>query len=384
MNTTQPTRAERMNNYLATLVSMPTNSDDIAANKAGLDYIANFFEARGMYVARYQHHGRDSFVATVKPGIKNPKVMLAAHIDVVPANASMYTLRQEDGKLIGRGVYDMKFAIAAYMEFVDSIKHELNRYDFGVLITGDEEIAGSTGFSGTEDLVNEGYLPSVYILPDGGGDWQLETATKGYLHFTLEARGVSAHGSRPWLGDNAAYKIIDAVQALRHHYRDQHQHGVTFNVGIIEGGDMPNKIPDYMRAEIDIRPTTAQEMRHLQKLIPAICKEHGVTTTVRNTLVPLAQSLDNPYLADFAQSIKKITGVTCKGYLSLGGSDARFLVSKGVPCAVFYPIGGDHHSESEWIDETAFHQTADVIEDYVKKIAHISTPAVVSRFSTKR
>jgi glutamate carboxypeptidase len=71
--------------------------------------------------------------------------------------------------------------------------------------------------------------------------------------FTLEVEGIAAHAGNAHLrkGRSAilemAHKVID-VQNLT-----DWEEGTTFNVGTIQGGTVPNAIPDYAKVEIDIR-----------------------------------------------------------------------------------------------------------------------------------
>jgi succinyl-diaminopimelate desuccinylase len=130
---------------LEKLVWFHTTADDEQSIFEALDYVSGYLIDRGMHVNRFESNGHESIVATVNPDTKTPKVMLAAHIDVVPAPDEMFAVRKEDGKLYGRGVLDMKFAIAAYMQLADELQNHLQDYDFGIMITSDEELAGMNG-----------------------------------------------------------------------------------------------------------------------------------------------------------------------------------------------------------------------------------------------
>src|ERR1043166_9191828 len=99
-----------MEDILRKLVAFPTVTGDQTAAHEAIDYIAGFLTARGMHLERFDSNGYESVIATVRPGHKNPKVLLAAHLDVVPAPDEMFGMRLKDGKYIGRGVLDMKFA----------------------------------------------------------------------------------------------------------------------------------------------------------------------------------------------------------------------------------------------------------------------------------
>src|ERR1051326_2061023 len=130
---------------LRKLIAFPTVSGDAEAMHQLLEYVSSFVTQRGMHVVWFKSNGFESIVATVKEGHKTPKVMLGAHADVVPAEAAMFTLRQEEGKYIGRGVLDMKFALASYLQIIDDIKDDLDAYDIGLMVTSDEEVGGLDG-----------------------------------------------------------------------------------------------------------------------------------------------------------------------------------------------------------------------------------------------
>src|SRR5690242_19614652 len=104
-----------MKNILKTLIAHQTVSTDKEANNRALDYIQEFLDSRGMFVARYEWNGHGSLVATTKQ-TKTPRILLAAHLDVVPAPPLAFQMTEEDGRLYGAGICDMKFAIASYMQ----------------------------------------------------------------------------------------------------------------------------------------------------------------------------------------------------------------------------------------------------------------------------
>ncbi|HEV7453958.1 MAG TPA: M20/M25/M40 family metallo-hydrolase, partial [Candidatus Saccharimonadales bacterium] len=227
------TEAERQ---LATLVAMPTITDDIPANDMALDYIEHYLAGRGMYTERFRYDGHGALIAATRNGRKRSAVMLSAHVDVMAGDESLFALRTDGDKLTGRGTYDMKFAIAAYMQLVDELQGELGRYDFSIMITTDEEYGGRGNINAVPHLLKAGYLPDVCILPDGGTDYKVERLAKGHWRFDLIASGRTAHGSRPWEGESASFKLIEALRELKTHFKDHGPLTNTLNIGFIRGG----------------------------------------------------------------------------------------------------------------------------------------------------
>ncbi len=167
------TEAERQ---LAKLVAMPTLSDDILANDMALDYLQSYLDERGMHCERSRFNGHGTLLASTRPGNKlTPTVLLTAHVDVVTGGAQLFTMQRDGDNIIGRGVYDMKFAIAGYLQVVDELQDRLTDYDFGIMITSDEEIDSASAKS----LVATGLRPQICIMPDSTAPgWDIETVAK--------------------------------------------------------------------------------------------------------------------------------------------------------------------------------------------------------------
>jgi acetylornithine deacetylase/succinyl-diaminopimelate desuccinylase-like protein len=358
-----------MEEILAKLVSFPTVTGDLQANHQALDYIANFVNERGMFVERFDSNGVESLVATVRPGHKTPKVMLSAHLDVVPAPEELFELRSTKDTYYGRGVLDMKCALAAYLHFIDTQQHRLQDYDFGLLITTDEESGGGS----VEKLLNEGYLPSVCILPDGGDDWQIQVHSKGFLYLTVSTQGVTAHGSRPWLGQDATSSLLDALQEMKTLFPEPTPDATTFHIGIIKGGHAVNQISDFAEAQIDIRLAREEDRSTTLDKLNSICKKYQAELTVMLSGAVGEFKLDNPYIASFAQLITEVTGTTVTGSRTLGSNDARHFGALGIPCISFYPPGGGHHGPNEYLDKQGFMHLGEILQRYLDKTALLET-----------
>lgn len=356
-----------LKNYLATLVSHRTVSSDQAANNKSLDYLEAFFRDRGLYIQRYSFNGHGALVATTINGSKTPKVMLAAHLDVVPGPDELFTLREEDGKYFGRGVFDMKMAIASYMHVLDTVQDDLHAYDLGIMITTEEEIGG---LEGVRRLIEIGYRPTVCVLPDGASNWQVETFAKGIIYGRVITRGKSAHGSMPWEGDSATIKLIGFLSDLKAHFLDQTLDTNTLNVGMLSGGDAINQIPAEATASLDIRFLSMEDRERIINKIDFLCDKYD--TTFEETPLygnPCVNELTHPLIKPFVDSITAVTGREVSGTISYGASDARFFATIDVPCIITRPDGGGQHSDHEWVDKKGYEQYPYVLIDYLNKVA---------------
>ena len=132
-------------NHLAQLVVMPTVAGEEIPADESVMHCSGILQTAGMQVTTFKKEGFASLVATSRKDQKHPKVMLVGHLDVVAAALDQFELRREDGKLYGRGVLDMKFAVACFLETAVTLKDRMDEFDFGIMLTTDEEVGGECG-----------------------------------------------------------------------------------------------------------------------------------------------------------------------------------------------------------------------------------------------
>lgn len=367
-----------MNETLGRLVEFPTVTSDQETNGEALDYVAEFLAARGMYVYGYEFEGFRSLVATTRPDVKNSPVMIASHMDVVDvANPREFIPRQKGNKLYGRGMLDMKFNISTSMDIVDDLARtgKLADYDFAIAVTTDEEIGG---YNGTQKLLELGYSPSVCILADGGDNWQMQTSSKGFIHYNVAILdGKAAHSRAPWVGNNAINRLLKTNEAIAKLFPETEEMGPetnTISLNMINGGLAANVVPPQAEMTLDARFLSTEQMRQIDKDIGKICVAHSATIKRLTEGSPANFSLKNKYLAPFAKLVQQETGINIVGSRTLGSSDARFFAVRGIPVISLYPTGGNHHGDNEWISVTALSQYKTVVRKYLDQFAYV-TPA---------
>jgi acetylornithine deacetylase/succinyl-diaminopimelate desuccinylase-like protein len=362
-----PVRSTGLDGMFRDLIEMPTVSDDYDNLHIALDYIDDFLSERGMRIKRFEWNGVESMVAMTQ-NTKQPTVLLNAHLDVVPAPPELFTLREENGNYYGRGVYDMKFAIAAFLQVVEDLQDRLHEYDFGLMITNDEETGG---FNGVVKLLEEGYRPKSVVIPDGGDDWNLETFCKGLWHITISAPGTGAHGSRPWEGDNAIHKLMTGLQEIRETFPRNGKQDSTLSIDVIKGGDVVNKVAASANAQLDIRTASLADDAAIKTNIKRICKKHGLVITEDVYSAPVINDPKNHYLKSFMQSIKKITGQEPGESMSYAATDGRHFAAANIPCVIVRPPGGNLHGPNEWIAKQGLHDLKDVLADFIEHEARL-------------
>lgn len=357
--------------HLTQLVAAPTVSGEELPADESIMHCSSILQAAGMHVTTFKNEGFAALVASSQKDQKHPKVMLAGHLDVVAAELDQFTLRRENGKLYGRGVLDMKFAIACFLETATSLKDQLRAYDFGIMLTTDEEVGGERGVKFL--LEQHGYGAEVVLLPDGANDWKIESQAQGGLHLQIIAKGKAAHGSRPWEADSATDKLLGFLQEARTIIPVVHEPSdATMTVSVLQAGVSQNQVPDFASAMLDIRFLGDRADELLAKF-QSIAQNKDVAITTLVNIAPVQLDLELPALKTWERIVSEVRGKEHAGYMtSFAASDARFFAAKGIQSIVTYPEGAGHHSDHEWISEESLYQFYDCTLAFVKSEAKMS------------
>ncbi|HXE10316.1 MAG TPA: M20/M25/M40 family metallo-hydrolase [Verrucomicrobiae bacterium] len=362
---TSSQEAETLDRILADLVAFKTVSGQYEAALGCLDYAEAYLTRCGMHIRRKEYDGFPALVATSR-STKRPKVLLQAHIDVVSAPDSCYQMQEKDGRLFGRGVFDMKFAAAIFLKLAGELQDRLTDYDFGIMLTSDEEIGG---LHGVKMLLDDGYGADVCVLPDAGKGWKIETSHKGCWIGRAYAKGLAAHGSKPWDGDNAIDRLIDALCEIRELFKDQDEDSDTLSVNQIVGGAVVNQVADKAEAVMDLRFLDDESFARLQREMNEIAKRHKVSLeTVRHITVSQT-NVDHPLVQPFLAIAERLHGEPLKRVRSLGMSDAHYFTKQGTPVILVRPDGGGSHGDKEWIDKTDLGVYFELVKAYVEEVS---------------
>jgi acetylornithine deacetylase/succinyl-diaminopimelate desuccinylase-like protein len=295
--------------------------------------------------------------------------MLAAHGDVVDAPNEYFELTRDGDQLYGRGVKDMKFALAGYLQVIDELYQAgtLQDLSLGLMLTMDEELGGEDG---TARLLADGYRPNVVILPDGGDDWQIQSTNKGVLHYRVTAHGESTHSAYPWTGKNPIKQLLPAIAEFEALVPEPEPFVSTLSINRLMTDGANNQVPSTASFVMDIRTIDLAEHKRLQRAVHSICTSHGFDIEELATGLPSQYRLDDPYVMAYAHLIKEVTGIGVVGSMVIASGDARYYCQYNIPCISFYIPGGNHHADDEWVSATALGQFIDITRRYLEQTAH--------------
>ncbi len=352
-----------MEKYLETLVGFYPVSSQQENVLNLLEYVKTHVDNHNMQSEFLLDSGIHSLYAHPK-GLKKSRLLLQAHIDVVPG--AQQPFKVEDGKYYGRGSYDMLFATACYMRLLDELSDTIPDLDLGIMLSGDEELGG---FHGVKSFIENGYSTAVCILPDAGESFgALNTAAKGVYSCTIKINGKSHHGSRPWEGDGAAIKLVHFLHEFEQAFDPSSRDNTTMTVAVLKSGDVDNKGPSSAQATLDIRYRDKKDLQRVQQILEQKLEEYN--GEIVNLVEGSDYQLDNNHqdVLHFIELYEKHFGGTIAENKSHGSSDARFFAEKNIPVIMLRPEGGGAHGDNEWVSIDEVEKFYQLLKEYVVKL----------------
>jgi succinyl-diaminopimelate desuccinylase len=347
------------------LITYDTSSPD--GIKAAAGFVKGWLESHEIEVAAEDINGLPVLTAVVgdpAPGV--PEVVLLGHVDVVPAPAAQFEPRVEGERLIGRGAYDMKGALAAIMCALREME-QLRGVRARFVCVPDEE-SENFDVHAADELVRRG-LRGAFAITGEPTDLHVGVQAKGVLMIRLRVHGRAAHGSTPWLGDNAILKAIDVFRRIETlpfaaESTDMFDRP-SINLGRLHAGDVVNKVPDAAIMSVDIRYLPGQDPGAILESIRAIESVEVMRTFIRP---PAYVSRSNPYVAELCAAVRRAgqEGSTSVG--RDGASDVISFLEAGVPAVEFGPVGAGHHGPDEWVSIPSLTRYRQALVDFMHAI----------------
>lgn len=291
-------------------------------------------------------------------------------MDVVPADPGQFIPRVEGDHLIGRGAYDMKAALAAMMLALPAPEDPIPGLRVVLGIVSDEE-SEEDWERGSNRLVDSG-LKGEFAVTGEPTDMHVGVAAKGILAVRLGIAGRAAHGSTPWLGDNAVLRAVEFFRGLESlpFARESSElfDRPSINLGRIWGGDALNKVPDYCAIDVDIRYLPHQDpeaiLGQIKDLGPA-----RIETIF--SLPAIDGGIDSPWVATLIGAARRHHEGPSVSVGRDGASDASSFIRVGIPAVEFGPCGAGHHGPDEWVSIRSMVAYQRTLEEFLAQSARM-------------
>lgn len=334
--------------------------------RAAAEFVTGWLETRDIAVRRLDHNGLPVILAEAGPKT-GPIVVLHGHIDVVPAFPDQFAPRIEGDRLIGRGAYDMKGALAAMICALNDLADQ-NQVRVLFVCVPDEE-SEDVDDRATDVLVSDELADADFAITGEPTDLHVGVQAKGVLALVVEVRGTAAHGSTPWLGDNAILKSYDVFRRIETMPFSRESSDLfdrpSINLSRIHGGDAFNKVPDRCRMDVDIRYLPGQNTEEILDQIRALPDVEIVRCFTR---APAIVSRTSPYVLALRDAVSASIEGEALSIGRDGASDAISFLEAGIPAVEFGPVGAGHHGPDEWVSITSLQVYRRALVDFVNAL----------------
>ena len=299
---------------------------------------------------------------------KRPKefrLIIGGHLDVVPGKPFQFVPVEKNGRLYGRGSYDMKPAMAVLIELFSLQATKVN-YPLALQLVTDEE---QGGHHGVRHQLAQGVRSQFTVLGEYS-DGLINNQAKGICWLRLKTNSVSAHGAYPWRSTNATSLMVQALNDLQraHPRPTKETDKTTWNISWF---DVPDKTKNRSSASaeafIDVRFNSGDKT--FTSLNPQIITSYVQSLTdveLAIDVITLETACHTKSTNPDVQNLKKHTGAT---FLSTHGtSDIRFFESHGMPGVCFGPKGANPHAKDEYVEIDSLKKYYDWMRAYIKNI----------------
>ncbi len=353
------------------LVNHDSGNDD----KVGIDLlqikIGEILENLGAEV-QYVHYDQagNLLLAEIRHDRKGAPIVFLGHSDTVFKKGTVgkrpFTIT--DGKAFGPGVLDMKGGIVIILYAIKALQAiGYNSSSFKIILAGDEENGHQKSDAAT--VLQREFIGAraVFNCETGFVDDAIIIGRKGVASFTMETFGVAAHvGNNPEIGRSAIVEI--AHKLLEIEKLTDKQAAISFNVGTIEGGTVPNATPDYAKIKIDVRFGKDSDITVFSKQLQAIAEQTYIEGT--HTQLSLGACLKPMDTTPGVEQLFRFVQATARennlGHLKArkvgGASDSAYAVSSGIPTVCGMGVKGErNHSKEEYAIVESLYERAKLL-----------------------
>lgn len=228
-----------------------------------------------------------------------PLVVFAGHLDTIPPLDNLPG-RIENGAVHGLGASDMKGSLAVMIELIRRLDSEQPEVaiDAAFLFFAREELpldaSPISGLLEASAALRDAHL--VVVMEPTANEIQL--GCLGNLNADVTFEGSSSHSARPWLGNNAIHRAIQALQTVAaSSAKEVTVDGLSFfevvNVTGITGGIARNVIPDEVTCHLNFRYAPNQSAEEAEQRLRSLVG-HGASVEIVGNAPPGRVATDNP------------------------------------------------------------------------------------------
>jgi succinyl-diaminopimelate desuccinylase len=265
------------------------------------------------------------------------RVLLAGHLDTVPAAGNLPSRRSSDDEgdvLHGCGTADMKSGDAVFLHLAATVAEPV--HDLTLVLYDCEEIdAAANGLGRIERELPDWLSADVAILGEPTAGY-IEAGCQGTLRVVISATGTRAHSARSWLGDNAIHKLGAVLDRLAgYQARTVDIDGCVYREGLsavrVDGGVAGNVIPDAAAVTVNYRfapdRSVGAALQHVHGVFDGLDVQIEQTDAAAGALPGLSQPA--------AKALVEAAGGQVRA--KYGWTDVSRFAGLGIPAVNFGP-----------------------------------------------
>jgi acetylornithine deacetylase/succinyl-diaminopimelate desuccinylase family protein len=358
----------RLNSINPTLVPGAPGEREIGA------FTADTLARLGLEVTRHEPEpGRVSVTGRLRGSGGGKSLMLNAHYDTVGVDGmgEPFSGAVRDGRLYGRGAYDMKGSLAASIGAVKALIDSPTRLRGDVIIAAvaDEEY----GSVGTADILTRIRTDGAVVTEPTSLDVCL--AHKGYCWIEVTTTGHAAHGSKFEQGVDANMRMgwfLAALDGLERELRSRPPHPLvgppSLHAALLQGGAGLSTYAPSCSLKIERRTvpgeTEAQVMAEINAVIEHVAaREPSFQASAHAffTRGPFEVAPQASIVRALAAAHSDILGRGPRYFGDTPWMDSALTSEAGIETVVFGPGGTGAHADEEWVDTDSMIQCARVL-----------------------
>ena len=264
---------------------------------------------------------------------REERVVIAGHLDTVPANGNLGArIDEEAGLMHGLGSCDMKGGVAVALRMAATIAAPVRDVTY-VFYEAEEVEEARNGLKRLAAEVPE-LLEADFAILMEPSDARVEAGCQGTLRVEVTTTGERAHSARSWMGSNAIHAaapilaLLDAYEPRRP-VIDGLEYREGLNAVWIKGGVAGNVVPDAATVTVNYRfapdRSTDEALAHMHELF-------GAYDVVCTDLAPGAlPGLSRPAAAAFVEAVGGDVGP------KFGWTDVSRFTGLGIPAVNYGP-----------------------------------------------
>jgi acetylornithine deacetylase len=328
-------------------------------------FVAEWLERAGLEVELYDvAPGRPNVVAVARGSGGGRSLLLNAHTDTVGVEAMEHPFEPvvRDGRLHGRGSYDMKGGLAAAMDAAAAVASAGLHGDVIVAAVVDEELASA----GTESLVERVRADAAIVTEPT--ELRVAVAHKGFVGWEIETAGRAAHGSRPDLGVDAIARmgpVLVRVDELAATLAAGAGHPLlgpgSVHASTVEGGQEFSSYPARCLLKGERRTIPGETAELVERELLELAGEADARVVIARDPFEVPATEPLVELLCLHAGEREPVGVPF-------WADSALLAAAGIPTVLFGPRGEGAHARDEWVDLESVERCARAIEAVAREL----------------